>query len=305
MATPALAWEGEAAASDLDPFIAPSGLWLGLRGGLSRAGHERQRSYAVLELTVGFDAHPGAAPSGLSSAGVTREPASALAQSPGSAGSGREPERLSAPSHPPPTPSEARTPSLARCTDGQPCGDPLSLGVSPALARAVVASALRVLGSGAELRRLDSMATRSRASASLPEVRLGAGTSRDESLRLTPTLADPGRFTQDGGRDLWFEARLAWRLDGALFSKEEIAIERLKAEHRQERARVIREVLDALLDWQRAGVVLRTEHLLPEEREAALVKEIGAVARLDVATDGWFSRYLERRRGAAAASRGP
>ena len=31
---------------------------------------------------------------------------------------------------------------------------------------------------------------------------------------------------QDGGRDVWFEARLAWRLDSALFSKEEIAIER-------------------------------------------------------------------------------
>lgn len=284
MAAPAAAWEGAVAPVELDPFITPSGLWLGLRGGFSRAGEERQRSFAVLELVVGFDALSGAGPSGHS---VTDAPEGLF-------------DAAGAPEAAPPV---VTTALHTRCTDGQPCGVPQSFDESPALARAAVTAALRVLGSGAELRRLDSMATRSRASASLPEVRLGAGTSRDESLRLTPTLADPARFTRDGGRDLWFEARLAWRLDGALFSKEEIAIERLKAEHRQERARVTREVLEALLDWQRAGVALRTEHLLPEERDAALVKGLAAVARLDIATGGWFARYLARRRD--SATRGP
>ena len=307
MAAPAAGWEGAADPLQFDPFITASGLSVGLRGGFSRAGQERQRSFAVLEVAVGFDGLSAADPNGNSGADTfdgTVDAPGALAQIPPSTGSGQLSE-LSALSDTPLALTQAITPRLARCTDAQPCGDPLSKHVSPALARAAVASALRVLGSGAELRRLDSMATRSRVAASLPEVRLGAGTSRDESLRLTPTLADPGRFTQDGGRDVWFEARLAWRLDGALFSKEEIAIERLKAEHRQERARVTREVLEALLDWQRAGVALRTEHLLPEEREAALVKEVGAVARLDIATGGWFSRYLARRHDTAAGGPRP
>lgn len=288
MAAPAPAGEGAAAPPELEPFITASGLSVGLQGGFSRTGQERQRWFAVLELVIGFDALSGSDSSGVSARGGMSDTPSALAQSPASTGAGHVLEAPSA------RPHQALPPLLARCTDAQPCGAPLSWHVSPALARAAVAAALRLLGSGAELRRLEAMATRSRASASLPEVRLGAGTARDESLRLTPTLADPARFTQDGGRDVWFEARLAWRLDGALFSKEEIAIERLKAEHRQERARVTREVLEALLDWQRAGLALRMEHLLPEERDAALVKELGAVARLDIATGGWFSRYLER-----------
>ena len=181
-------------------------------------------------------------------------------------------------------------------------------GLDPAaarLARAVVAEALRVGGGSAELRRLDQMASRSRAAASLPEVRLGAGTARDESQRLSPTVSDPARFTHDGGRDLWLEARLTWRLDSAIFARDEVAIMRLRAQQREESERLVRVVLEALVEWHRSRLVLTSAFALPEERDAAGVRQFGAVARLDVLTDGWFSRYLERWGGSPGAVPGP
>jgi hypothetical protein len=195
-----------------------------------------------------------------------------------------------------PTPGEAPPRSASvlptACADANACADPPGAKLTPALARATVAAALRVQGNALQLHRLDALASRSRISAGLPEVRLGAGSSRDESLKLSPTQTDPARFTRDGGRDLWFEARLIWRLDGTLFSKEEIAVERLRAQEREDRARITREVLAALLEWQQARFALLSERLLPEERDAAWLRELGALARLDVLSDGWFSRQL-------------
>jgi len=181
-------------------------------------------------------------------------------------------------------------PPLPGCSAARSC-DP---AVLMPLARAAVAVALRVQGGQAELRRLDGMAARSRAAASLPEVRLGAGTSRDESLRLTPTAADPARFTRDGGRDLWLEARLTWRLDGAIFARDEIAIMRLRAQQRDELARLVGEVLEALVAFERARLRLASDLSTSDERDQARVVQFGALARLDLLTDGWFSRRLER-----------
>jgi hypothetical protein len=138
------------------------------------------------------------------------------------------------------------------------------------------------------------MLARSRSSAGLPEVRLAAGSSRDQSLRLTPTLTDPGKFSQDGGHDLWFEARLTWRLEHLVFSHDEIAIQRLKAQELETRRRLLRQVLEALLDWQRARLAQGSELLEEEQRHALELRELDALLRLDAWTDGWFSRHLER-----------
>jgi len=161
------------------------------------------------------------------------------------------------------------------------------------LARATLAAAARVADAAAPPRQLDSMASRTRSAAVLPELRLAAGTSRDQSQKLSPTLADPARFTRDGGRDLWFEARLTWHMDRGLFSQDEIAIERLKAQAIEERQKRSRQVLDALLDWQRARLALSSDLVSEEERAAAALRELDALLRLDAWTDGWFSRRLE------------
>jgi hypothetical protein len=255
-------------------------LWAAVSGGVAASPGERQRFFGLLELGVGLDVW--AAPSQLAEApSETEEDAPAgLAAPPvradaaGSAALGQAP----APLAPRPAAGGARREDPA---------------VAALLARAAVAEALRVQAGAAELARLDGMAARSRAAASLPEVRVGAGTSRDESLRLNHTLDDPARYTRDGRQDLWFEARLTWRLDGALFTHDEIAIMRLRAQQREEAARLAREVLGALLDWQRARLVLESPLSAPEELDRAIAAQFGAAASLDVLTDGWFSRRLE------------
>jgi hypothetical protein len=164
--------------------------------------------------------------------------------------------------------------------------------VSPALARAAVDAALRVRGSARRLERIEDMASRARTRAALPELGLRAGTSSDATLRLTPIASDPARFTQSGGRDLWFEARLTWKLDRALFSADEVAIERLTWNSEEVRERVVRRVLELLFDWQQAQLTLVEPLLADEQYRKAWLSALRSAAELDVLTDGWFSRRL-------------
>jgi hypothetical protein len=276
------------------------GLWLGVRGGAAGTSGERHRVVGLVELGIGLDDWVG-------------DRAHALAENDAGDPDGLErDDGLGAVE-----PSVVERPPVRRSHGNDAGAGPPPAGAGPAsaprprwraepqasearlaqLARAAVAAALRAAGGDAELRRLDGMAARSRAAASLPELRLGAGTSRDESLRLAPTAADPARFTRDGGHDRWVEARLIWRLDSAIFARDEIAIMRLRAQRREELARLTADVLEALVSWQRARLVLASETALPDERDAAVVRQFGAVARLDAFTAGWFSEQLERERG--------
>jgi hypothetical protein len=322
-------WQGPLVPTELyTPAEPPSrgrGPWLGIGAGLQGSPGERRRVFALVELGLPLDVLAGAHASGAE----TNDAAdSADGFAPDAPGSGvaepmsRERSGFSAvlaPSSPAPGESSAISSSAARASDaalpgsaGLPArgaldgaawlpplpGCDAARSCDPAvlmpLARAVVAVALQTQGGQAELRRLDGMAARSRAAASLPEVRLGAGTSRDESLRLAPTAADPARFTRDGGRDLWLEARLTWRLDSAIFARDEIAIMRLRAQQREELARLVSEVLEALVAFERARLRLASDLATSDERDQARVVQFGALARLDVLTDGWFSRRLER-----------
>lgn len=270
-----------ARAADLAPLGAPhsdsdasrGAWWLRLRGGYARSGEPRERMFGVLELGVALDRLVGGPP--------------ALAA----------PSSPTAPSAAPSSPaSSAPQPGPLRAWSSASPRSSLTLTLTPALARATLAAAARVADGATPPRQLDSMASRTRSAAVLPELRLAAGSSRDQSQKLSPTLADPARFTRDGGRDLWFEARLTWRLERGLFSQDEIAIERLKAQSIEERQKRSRQVLDALLDWQRARLALGSELLSEEERAAAVLRELEALLRLDAWTDGWFSRRLELER---------
>ena len=303
-------------------------LSVGVRAGMAHSPGERRRVFGVLELNIGLDDWVGARAEradepetsdvqGAADGGLEPEPdtsagslapavapessketgwARSLATPDGPASSsGVVRDAVRGELGPPPAPTRQET----RVADG---GAALA---TARLARALVAEALRVHGSAAELRRLDTMVSRSRAAASLPEVRLGAGTASDESLRLTPTVADPARFTRDGGRDVWLEARLTWRLDSAIFARDEIAIMRLRAQRQEESSRLAHDVLEALVEWRKAQLVQHSPLALPEERDAASIRQFGAVARLDVFTDGWFSRYLERWGPSAGLPRWP
>jgi hypothetical protein len=283
-----------------EPAGSRRGLWFGVSAGVSRTAGEHERIFGLLELGLGLEEWAGAEAAAARSVANDADAefagdAAMDLPDPSVAPRGLPLRRALAPD---PAPAPA-APSAA--ADGTGCNDSRSCdpAVIAGLARVVVAEALRVQGGGVELRRLDGMAARSRAAAGLPEVRLGAGTSRDESLRLSPTLADPARFTRDGGRDLWLEARLTWRLDGAIFARDEIAIMRLRAQQREEAARLTRGVLEALVAFERARRLLASASAPPEERDAAVIRQFGAVAELDVLTDGWFSRQLARARSGA------
>ncbi|MEB2312301.1 MAG: hypothetical protein OZ921_02935 [Sorangiineae bacterium] len=160
------------------------------------------------------------------------------------------------------------------------------------LARRAVRAALSAAGYGASARRLDSLSARARSSATLPEVRLRAARTSDESLRLSPTTADPYRYTQAGGTSLWFEARLTWRLDRLVFAKEELAVERLRSERAHARAALVQKVLTLVIAWRRATRRSLAPELLPEEREQAAVDAADAALALDLLTGGWFAGVL-------------
>lgn len=162
------------------------------------------------------------------------------------------------------------------------------LPVTREVARGVVAAAWRASGVGADDERLDSMITRARISAVLPETRLRVMRRIDDELDEVP--AD-SRYYYPDSVDTWLEARFTWRLDRLMFVDEEPGVERLRIDRSEARMRIATRVLAVLAEWQRAWVDL---HTLPAEAPASLdgtLRMADAEATLDVFTAGWFSRW--------------
>jgi hypothetical protein len=163
------------------------------------------------------------------------------------------------------------------------------VSLSPALARGALRVALRAAGFPARRARLDSLMSRARSSAILPTLRLRAARTTDESLRLTPTIDDPYRYTQAGGTSLLFEARLDWKLDRLLFADEELGVERLENDRMNAEARLADRVLKLLVAWQRGRLRAADSSLEPEQRALAGLEALEAEIYLDLLTEGWFS----------------
>jgi hypothetical protein len=162
------------------------------------------------------------------------------------------------------------------------------LPITRDVARGVVAAAWRASGVGADDERLDSMISRARISAVLPETRLRVMRRIDDELDEVP--AD-SRYYYPDSVDTWLEARFTWRLDRLLFVDEEPAVERLRIDRSEARVRIATRVLAVLAEWQRAWVDL---HTLPPDAPASLdgtLRMADAEATLDVFTAGWFSRW--------------
>jgi len=172
-------------------------------------------------------------------------------------------------------------------------------GLTPSLVRETLARAYRAQGADDAEGRLESLESRSRWSAALPELRLRAARATDESQRLSPTIDDPYRYTRDGGTDVAFEVRLTWDLSGLVFSAPEVSVERIRSERAQRRTELRREVLKLLFAWQRARLVARDPNALEEEREQAALASLEAELTLSALTGGWFN---ERRPHEVAAA---
>ncbi|HSN98705.1 MAG TPA: hypothetical protein VLS89_10490, partial [Candidatus Nanopelagicales bacterium] len=133
-------------------------------------------------------------------------------------------------------------------------------------------------------------ASRARASALLPELRLRVARELQQEQRVAPTDDDPLRTTASGGASFWLEARATWRLDRVVFSDDEVALERLRRERAEAQRRLMDRVLELLFAWQRAGAREADPGLSPEERVEATLAALEAEATLDVLTGGWFTR---------------
>lgn len=159
------------------------------------------------------------------------------------------------------------------------------------LARQTVAQALLAQNSAEGGERLESLRSRARSSAWLPELRLRAQTSQDEALRLTPTDTDPFRYTQSGQNTLLFEAGATFRLNRLLYADEELAIERARVQRAQERLELEQQIIKLIFEWQ--GARIKSALLVGTEEEAAQagLKALDLEARLDALTAGWFSLH--------------
>ncbi|MDI1477486.1 hypothetical protein [Polyangium sp. y55x31] len=178
----------------------------------------------------------------------------------------------------------------------------VQLLISPSVARAVVSAAIEHARLEEHVTRIDRVASRARASALLPELRLRVTRLLDESRALAPTEYDPDRVTVSGGSSLWLEARATFRLDRLVFADEEVALERLREERASARHKLEARVLEVLFTWQRACVERDDETRDPEARTRAALTVMEADGTLDVLTGGFWSRWKATRLGADATA---
>jgi hypothetical protein len=201
---------------------------------------------------------------------------------------------------PPPATAEPPPPALpppsATATPSSPPAEPIQVLVTPSVARRAVAAAWRTSGLGVDDARIDSMVSRARASAALPEARFRA-------MRVVLDGSHAGVIPDDtstydtAGADMWLEGRLTWRLDRLLYADDEPTLERVRLERQDARTRVAGKVLDALFQWQRAWVSVHV--VTPGTREStdATMRLIEAEAGLEVMTGGWFGAWVARLTG--------
>lgn len=192
-----------------------------------------------------------------------------------------------------------------------PAGRPLaSLGIAPrgalhlpltrSLARAAVAAAWRAAGVDASDDRLDGLSARARWSALLPEVRTRAARLFDESARIDSTSTGDPKTSDSARANLWLEARLTWRLDRLLFAGVEPAVERMRFERSDARARIAARVLKLLGAWQKAWLEACLAPADSPDALEAVLRFSESEASLDVMTGGWFGRWRATPEGARA-----
>lgn len=189
-----------------------------------------------------------------------------------------EPPRPPPPAPPPPPPAET-----AR---------PIPVVVRADLARKALDAALAHARLPASSARLDALATRARASALLPELRVRVSQQLDESQAESPTEYDPSRTTSSGATTLWLEGRATWRLDRLVFVDDELALERLRSERATAARRLEEQVLAELIAWQRARALEADDTRSPEEHRDDVLAVLTHELTLELLTGGFFSAYV-------------
>jgi hypothetical protein len=163
----------------------------------------------------------------------------------------------------------------------------------PSLARDCVTAAWRTSGLGVNDARIDSIVSRSRSSALLPETRLRAMRLWTDATRTTTlTTADGTNYYDTIGAHLALEIRLTWRLDRWLYAGDEPTLERVRLLRQEARSRLGIRTLEMLFAWERAVLDASLAVAGSEQELDARMREQEKRGTLDVLTGGWFSERL-------------
>jgi hypothetical protein len=169
-----------------------------------------------------------------------------------------------------------------------------AMAAASSLAHACVAAAWRTSGLGTDDARIESIVSRSRTSALLPETRVRAMRLWTDAAHTTTLASQDATTLYDAiGANLVLELRLTWRLDRLVYAGDEPTLERVRLEREEARSRMATRTLEALFAWQRAGVEVSEALAGTHEELAAGLRLAEAAATLDVLTGGWFSEHLD------------
>ncbi len=200
-------------------------------------------------------------------------------------GGATAPPAQAPPTQPSPPAQPTQTPPPA-----MPPGSAKTPPVTPPMARACVAAALRASGLGTDDARIDALMDRARASAWFPEARTRAMRLWNDAAHTTTIAStDTANFYDAVGANLVLELRLTWRLDRLLYAGDEPTLERVRLERQDARSRLAARTLEVLFTWQRA--IVGAAEAVPGSRDAIenQLRAAEAQATLDVLTAGWFS----------------
>lgn len=140
--------------------------------------------------------------------------------------------------------------------------------------------------------RLDDLAERARLAAWLPEIQVRGGRNTDQSLRLTPTEAEPDRYQVVGGNGVRIEGQVRWSFSQLVFARDELAVARLRGALEVERRKRQQQAMDALTRWFGAWTKLAAEASEPDDLLEAWIAENALRAELDWLSQGWFSAHV-------------
>jgi hypothetical protein len=181
--------------------------------------------------------------------------------------------------------------ALALATASPAHADPPDPLLTGALAHACVVAAWRASGLGDDDSRIDTLISRAAMSALVPEASVRAMQYWSDSDN-TSTATTTGAMTVYDiiGSHFVVDVHLTWKLDRLVYSGEEAALERIRVERHEARARLATRTLDALFALSRARADSGEAAAGSREALEARLRAAEAVATLDVLTAGWFTR---------------
>jgi hypothetical protein len=139
---------------------------------------------------------------------------------------------------------------------------------------------------------LENLSDRARWSALLPELQLKGGRNTDQTLRLTPTDAEPDRYQVVGGDGVRFEGQVRWSFSQLVFARDELTVARLRGSLDAEKRKRQQQTMAALAKWYGAWMSLSSVSADVSDRVEAWIAESALRAELDWLNQRWFSAHV-------------